>query len=197
MIIFTSVTPPSSYDLVTLSQVKAELGITSSSEDTLIGGYIKAGSEYIQSFCNQSFVAETVVDTFYIDGIQIVLPLSHIPVATLTSVVEGDTTLSSGDYVLDFSPGLLTRMSSDCSSRFAMGKTVVTYTSGYTTVPQAIQDACIKLVADRYRTKNRDPGLRAEEITGIGRQEFWDATGQNKVDDSVAQALAAYRKLNA
>jgi hypothetical protein len=88
-------------------------------------------------------------------------------------------------------------MSADCVSRFATGKTVVSYTTGYTVVPYAIQDACIKLVADRYRTKNRDPGLRMEEITGVGRQEFWDATGQNKVDDSVAQALAAYRKLNA
>lgn len=72
----------------------------------------------------------------------------------------------------------------------------VQYTAGYTTVPEAVQEACAKWVAMAYYDGQRDPSLTGQAIHGAISQ-VW-SSGQvpgPQPPSNVAKLLAPYRRV--
>jgi hypothetical protein len=130
-----SSTRPVSRDLTTLANVKAELGLTDTTNDVLLKRYITAASSAAAQYCNRVFQVESLQDQFLYDGRSNlfrqgpeILQLSRWPIAELTSVVEnnGVTLVEDTDFLTDVRRGQLTRIDSSgrkchwsqCRSRF-------------------------------------------------------------------------------
>src|SRR4051812_48224477 len=100
----TVVTPALSFALTRVDTVKAELGLTGSSEDDQIDDYIWQASSAITGYLGRVIAEETVTETFRFtaqeacrwDAIQLVL--ARYPVTDIDSVVAGGTALDEADY---------------------------------------------------------------------------------------------------
>ncbi len=73
----------------------------------------------------------------------------------------------------------------------------VQYTAGYTTIPEAIQEACAEWVSILFWNTQRDPGLSSQTIPGQIAQS-WGAIGGTNLTPppQIARLLAPYRRLN-
>ncbi len=67
----------------------------------------------------------------------------------------------------------------------------VQYTAGYTTVPEAVQEACAEWVADQYWVCQRDPALAGLKQPGVA------LTYAGQPGDHVQRLLAPYRRYTA
>lgn len=177
-------------NLTTVENVKGYLGISVASDDALLDRLVSSASAYIQSWLNRSFALTTYTDTF--DGMGFNSRMvSNYPITAVTSVLVdtqaiplAPNTLASGYAFAErkvvlrgytFNSGVL-----NCS---------VTYTAGYASVPPEIGQACIEIVANRYREKDRigltSKGLAGETI----------AYSQKDFPDSVRTILNNYKKV--
>jgi hypothetical protein len=69
----------------------------------------------------------------------------------------------------------------------------VQYTAGYSTVPEAVQEACAEWVAELFQLTKRDPALRSQTISHSVSQG-WDPTPAGKPPVRVQALLAPYRR---
>jgi hypothetical protein len=73
----------------------------------------------------------------------------------------------------------------------------VQYTAGYTTVPEAVQEACAEWVAELYWQAQRDPQLASTRVSGGASTVFRPPAGWTvRPTDNVARLLAPYRRLS-
>jgi hypothetical protein len=72
----------------------------------------------------------------------------------------------------------------------------IQYTAGYSTVPEAVQEACAEWVTDLYFRTQRDPGLITQDVQGSLRQTWGSQdTSQSLAPPLyVARLLAPYRR---
>jgi hypothetical protein len=145
-------------DLTTLDDVKNWLSppLTSTGDDTLLTRLITAASQFIQTWLNRAVASQAYVETRDGDGGQRMV-LANTPVTAVEALtIDGETVplaigRHSRGYV--FSPTTLYLQ----GSRFAPGfqNVTVSYTAGYASTPPEIEQACIELVALRYKERDR------------------------------------------
>lgn len=193
-----------SYDLTSLANVKAELGISDTNSDTLLARYITSASLAAEQYCNRAFVVESIQDQFFSDersslfrnGLE-KLQLSRWPINDLTSVVENSVTLvENTDFITDVASGQLVRIDSNGNlRRWSVLPIVVVYDSGYDTIPGDIEDAVIRMVTRRFASKGRDPNLKQQNIPGVIEQSWWIATGTDSgnMSPDISDILDNYR----
>jgi hypothetical protein len=70
----------------------------------------------------------------------------------------------------------------------------VQYTAGYSTVPEAVQEACARWVAILYNLTTRDPGLAAQTTSGVQAQSWGHGTPDHEVPAQLRPLLAPYRR---
>jgi hypothetical protein len=72
----------------------------------------------------------------------------------------------------------------------------VQYTAGYTTIPEAVQEACARWVAYGYYLAQRDPAL-LHQVPGSGTTSGWGpvSSGRESPPADVRALLAPYRRL--
>jgi hypothetical protein len=73
----------------------------------------------------------------------------------------------------------------------------VQYTAGYTTIPEAVQEACAEWVNELYQLAGRDPAAKAIRLQGSGADFLSHAVpGQalHRPPDNVSRLLAPYRR---
>jgi hypothetical protein len=70
----------------------------------------------------------------------------------------------------------------------------IQYTAGYTTVPEAVQEACARWVAHAYYLTQRDPGLEAQAVSGSLHQRWGAGLPDHEPPGSVRPLLAPYRR---
>jgi len=177
-------------NLTSVENVKGYLGINSASDDALLDRLVSAGSGYIQSWLNRSFAIATYTDTFDGNG-SVARMLSSYPITSMTSVLVNNIAIPLAADALsvgysfsptrvilrgyNFSKGLL-----NCS---------VTYKAGYANVPLEIEQACIEIIANRYREKDRigqvSKSLAGEVVS----------FSQKDMPDSVRTILSNYKKV--
>jgi len=171
-----------SYDLTRADTVKAELGISGSSEDANIAAWIGQASSAIAAYCNRTLAMETVSETFRFELCEPradCLLLSRYPVQNIVSITEDGTALTSDDFEVDPDTGELFRLSSDYPRDWCGRTIVVQYVGGYELLPdlpQAIERACINLVKTYRAAAARDPLVRSETVDGVLSQTFWVGT---------------------
>jgi hypothetical protein len=146
-------------DLTNLANVKAYLSppLTTTADDALLTRLITAASQFIQSWLNRSIASATYTDTRNGTG-GTRLFLRNRPVTAVSSLSVDGVAIAASDppplgagYLFDDSSVYLI---GSCFSKGAQN-VVVQYTAGYAATPPEIEQACIALVALRYKERDR------------------------------------------
>jgi len=145
-------------DLTTLGNVKGWLSppLTSTGDDILLTRLVTAASQFIQTWLNRAIAAQSYVETRDGDGGQR-LVLGNAPVISVASLtIDGLPVPPAPDSVSRgyvFSPTLLYLQGWMFTPGFQ--NIVVSYVAGYAATPPELEQACIELVALRYKERDR------------------------------------------
>jgi hypothetical protein len=199
----TVVTAATDSRLVSLDDLKAELGITNNDKDDLLGDLLDQTSAAIESYLGRRLPVETVTEVRRDDEIPYddqPVWLRRYPVSSITSIVADGETLQVSEYDLDGDDGSVWHVDGDgdADAWGAIRKLIITYTAGYSTIPADIQRATLDFSKSKYYSQLRDPSMRSEEIPGVIKQEFWVGqvgTEMNGIPSIIASSLDTYREV--
>lgn len=130
------VADPALLPVVSLSELKAALKITSSSSDDLLREILDEATDLAERRVGRALRRKTVVESHAGGGF---ILLRQPPALSVTSVVENGTTLDATDYFVRESSGVLYRGTALAQSYFPDGTVVVTYVAGYADPPSAVK----------------------------------------------------------
>ena len=146
-----------------ITDVEALLQLTitgDATKEASCAAAIIEATEVIRLYTNQ-IITQVEDDVLTIDfnyGRKIILP--QIPVTEVSEVVEDGTTLTAGeDYALG-QHGILHQLNRNWKKGIQI--IVITYTHGYSQVPQDIKDICKRIASRIYQA-----GLRSAKTNGI------------------------------
>jgi len=176
-IILKTITPASSFDLLSLAELKAMLGIadTDTSQDAVLQTYITQYSDIISIECNRVFAKEEMRET-----VRCLQPrryyVSHWPVKEddITSIeTPRGTIVDPSTYEIEEESGKIEFISSGQAEPI-----VVTYTGGYLLpdeAPPALKAACEMLIreARMYALRVATAGMRSL-VHKDSRVQFFD-----------------------
>jgi hypothetical protein len=79
------------------------------------------------------------------------------------------------DYTIDPHLGFLYRLNPFTALQMTWEALPITmtYQAGYAAVPGDVEEACLQLLTSRYRSRGRDPNLKAIEQPGLGISTWW------------------------
>ncbi len=145
-------------DLTTLTNVKAWFSppLTSTADDALLTRLVTAASQFIQTWLGRQTAVQTYTEVRDGTGGRL-LAFANVPVTAVASlVIDGMPILPAADAL---SPGFLFSGSMLYLQgyRFTRGvqNVAVVYTAGFAATPPEIEQACIELVALRYKERDR------------------------------------------
>lgn len=193
-----------SYALCPLADVKESLGIASSvtTYDNLIIRKINQATLAIENYCGRRFKSTDYVETYDATNINELI-LRQRPIISLTSLEVRDTQLNSNDwetvdselYHQDTNAGVLELLfrASGLWNQYR-----VTYTAGYTTIPEDLAEACVSLAC--YYFNNRDGSDVGVASKKEGQRELRYANGslnfksisENLGIDGILESYANY-----
>lgn len=177
-------------DLTTLANVKAWAGIQTADDDTLLNRLITSASGFVETWLNRVFESKqydevrdgtggcammfadypvTAVSSVVVDG----LPIPAAPDAVSPGYRFTDTRIVLTGY--RFSKGL--------------GNVQLSYTAGYVATPPEVEQACIEMIALRYKERDRI-GHQSKSLAGETVTFFI-----KDMPDSVRTVLNNYRKV--
>ena len=179
-------------DLTDLDTVKAWLGVTTATSDTLLGGLITAVSSFVANYLGRQILTASYVETYRGNG-QCELLLRNFPITAVTSVAFAGQTITAAADPVALTSGVLfdDRTLTLIGYRFPTGlPVVVSYTAGYATPPPDIGQAAVELVGEAFRRRDRI-GLSSKSLGG---QEVI-AFSLKDMNDTVRALLAPYQVL--
>jgi uncharacterized phiE125 gp8 family phage protein len=137
---------------VSLTDVKTHLNITGNGDDGELIAMTAAAVGLIEGQVGP-ITRRTVTDT--LDGGRSSLLLSTAPVASVTTVVENGSTLTSTAFDLDGEAGVLRRLFGNSEATWADGakNVTVTYVAGRTDVPADLRHAVLETVRHLWTTQ--------------------------------------------
>lgn len=212
----TVTVPASNRKLADLATLKAELGITNGDSDALLNRALDAASARIVSYTGREFAKETLIETLPGSG-SFTLMLTRTPVLSITGITADGVTVSASDYVLkDAGAGLVfskyswlntsgsySGISRIPNSGAAQDLYAVTYQAGYAlpgegsrTLPFDIEQAALMLATGFYQSRQRQVGVKSEDIKDVYRVEYFDqsASMQGGMPADVAGILDPWRR---
>lgn len=143
-------------DLTTLPRVKTFLSIAHTQFDPLLEDIIAAASGAIRDYCARQFAAPPGEYSEYHDGGTDTLVLRERPVTEVSAIYEDSghqwpesSKLDSKDFIVNEEAGLVTRAWGTFPSGRAAVKII--YTAGYTTIPEAVAQACVLVCVSWFR----------------------------------------------
>jgi len=168
MILYSRVSVAPGSEPITLSEAKAFLKVDGTDEDALIGSLISVARQVCETYAGLSFAAQTrVVKLDRFPCRDVILPYG--PVNTITSIAyvdedEAPQTITSG-YTLDTQSGLSKIRITERwpSTNRVMNNVVITYTTGYASVPEVVKHAIKMTLGTLYEN-------RQDEIVGTSSQ---------------------------
>ena len=176
-------------DLTTLANVKNYLGINVT-DDVLLARLISAASDFIQSWADRDFSIQTYIDVRDGTGTNKIMA-SNYPIVSVTNVTVGNQAVPESIDGIQYGYRNDNNRIWLVGGRFPMGtgNVQITYEAGYQTVPFAIEQGCIELVAHKYFLKDRI-GINSKVING----ETVSYT-QKDLRDDFKSVLASYTKV--
>ena len=125
-----------SWDLAT---AKAWLGITGSDQDAQVQAAMDAVLTMAERYCNRKFLKAQEIETFCDNMSSIAL--SRVPVASINSIVLGESDLPASGYVVQNSTGII-RCCCDQRCRCWCGcRITVDYVGGFDPLPADLETA--------------------------------------------------------
>jgi uncharacterized phiE125 gp8 family phage protein len=153
-------------DLTTLDAAKAWLAIGSSNDDGLLASLVSAASQFIQTWLNRSIASQAYTEVR--NGLGMTkMAFADYPVTAVTSVtvdgvaIPASTGPTVNGYVTDGTMLYLRGYT------FTSGiqNVSLAYVAGFAVTPPEVAQACIELVAMRYRERDRI-GLASKAVGG-------------------------------
>jgi uncharacterized phiE125 gp8 family phage protein len=179
-------------DLTTLANVKAYLSppLTATANDVLLARLVTAASQFIQTWLGQAVALADYSETRNGPG-GTRLFLRHRPVAGVAAVsvdgvaIPAAATSTAAGYLFDDSSVYLNGFA------FARGRqnVSVSYSAGYAATPPELEQACIALVALRYKERDRI----GQASKNLGGETV--AFSQKDMPADVASILDPYRSV--
>lgn len=171
--------------LATNTQVKDYLGVSGSTDDTLLTTLITRAQAMMERYCNRIFEEDTYTEDH--SGGAATVQLKNTPVSAVTSVSSLDasgnaTAYAATSYRFDGDTGIITLTNDEDfyfrdsvvgssaleASSFPCGfKNIrVVYTGGYSSVPADLVQVCVEMAADLYQNRRLNPRMAQENIGG-------------------------------
>lgn len=142
-------------DLTTLANAKAWIVIKSTDDDVLLQRLITSSSRFMQSWLNRKLPSMSYTSKHNGNG-NTVMHFNNYPVTAVASLQIGTQVIPASDgqssgYLFDEKFLYL------IGYRFDKGpqNVAMTYTAGYAAIPYELEQACIELVALRYKERER------------------------------------------
>ena len=152
---------------VTLTQVKANLKIDYSTDDTLLTALITAAQNQIEQYTGVSIADRTVSLIAKIDGFND-FELPYGPVQSITSITQlsilggTNTALAAGDYSVYGASGEFVNI----NTKGAGDKYAIVYEAGYTVTPTALLESIIHQIAYLYEHRG-DEDIQGYSSTAL------------------------------
>jgi len=158
--------------LISLADFKAELGITTTTEDAANSSRITRASKLIAEECGRRFAMSDAQETFIFERLERARPrqalaLRLYPIIQIFSVTIDGVEVDETEYDFDQDSGLIWLVDG-CWH----GRVVVTYSGGYDLpdgAPGALQQACVELVR---QFRNSGASLGGVSVQGSGIREI-------------------------
>lgn len=139
------------YALTTLAKLRARLNIQSAytEADTVLESLIDQASAAIESNCNRLFKSRTYTAEVLNGSGSNILLLPQYPVSNIASLVDDSITYVVADYYLYANEGKIVLKYAKFSN--TPQAIIVTYTAGYSTIPDDLEMACLILAGNYFR----------------------------------------------
>lgn len=163
----------------TVTTLRSYPGIPASGEDTYLQSLLNAAAGLVDGWCNTTFVSTTATAETHDGTGSRFLHLLHRPVISVTTVTLDTSTLSTDAYEIDYAQGTLVipydsedernpriwRRSGGDNDGWPVGtrNIAVTYTYGYSAVPDGVSTATCMIAAGLYQDGQRR-GVSAESL---------------------------------
>lgn len=180
--------------LITTANLKTFLGISGSSEDTILDSIVNAASKMIQSFCGKALVQATYTEYYDGSGVEELI-LKNYPIASVTSLnIDGSRTFGSStdinvadNVIIDANSGIITLWHNYSVFPKGLRNVKVVYVAGYATnaIPYDLQQACKQTAMMIYKRQYQD------QKVGIASETIGDKTTTYELADipKTAQAI--------
>ena len=151
--------------LILSSDLPAEIASRSD-----INRLINSVSALAERYCRRTFAREVDRVEKHDGGDWLEIFLRLTPIVSIKTVTVDGLEMDSSDYTYDAATGRLRRGNGYVHPEFenwfpaGMNNVVVTYTGGYTTIPDEIKEACVQGVVQLVAQKNRDFSLQSESF---------------------------------
>ncbi len=182
--------PPGPDDLTNVADVAAYLGQPVTQDSDLIQALVTAASAFIVNWTGCGFASAPCTDVRDGTGRETMV-LANAPVTAIGSVTIDGVSIpaTSGWPQCGYGFDGTSLYLSGYSFRLGRRNVSVGYTAGYAAVPADVAQACVELVAYRYRLRDKT-GLVSE-----GALQQTTAYSQADMPQSVVSALAPYRRV--
>lgn len=203
----TITTAAESYKLITVAQFKANIGLTTSTDDTEIGLMIDRVSAQIVAYCNQNFAKQTYTETLSGSGGKNLL-LTNTPIVSITSITYDGTLVEASEYVLQ-EPGIGIVWNNNCwnytrgeyqySVVYLAGYILPSFTTGTPNLPLDIQAACLEMVKTMYYGRTRDSSISKEAVPDVYSVEYGTNGSSSNDSNKLLSGLATignHRRFN-
>jgi len=172
---------------ITLAEAKSWLNVTDTSEDTVLLALIEAATSAVEGVADRTFTSATITESYTGMGSKFLF-LHRTPITAVTSVSLAD---SGTTATVDFTKVNIRRTDGGI---FPYGeKVVVTYTGGYTTIPQDVKMATKITLQAMRNAQAIDPNLGGEALGGVFYGSF-DMYGPGAVPRAARTLLNEYTK---
>jgi uncharacterized phiE125 gp8 family phage protein len=181
---------PDDADLCAVADVQAYLNLSSGQDNALIQTLITNASAFIDNYCNRTLLSNSYTETRNGQG-GTEMPFRQYPVSAVASLtIDGQAVLPSpGAYQRGylFDDEML-YLIGYCFRR-APQNVVIVYTAGFTTVPNDIAQACVEIVALKYKRR------LSIEVSGKTLNGETITFNNTDMPASAKSALANYKRV--
>lgn len=196
-----------SYKLATVTQLKAILGITTSTDDTLMGVLLDRASAQVVGYCNQGFAKETITETLSSNG-GYNLKLTRKPIVSITSITYDGTLVDASEYTLqEPAAGFVYNNNGwNCtygeylySVVYVAGYVLPSFTAGTINLPLDITAACLDIAKTLYLNKDSDPTISKESVPDVYDATYGSTSNSSGGTSAVLQSvnmLNRYKRFN-
>lgn len=183
--------PVADRSLISLVELKAELGVDAddTSSDSLLTGWIRAASDVVSAACRiapdqkgrRTLLEEQATITFAPDEVPaqdraapLILPW-RVPVEVTSASINGEPLALPGGIEEAPMAALVYRLGAGCRQRWPLSRIVLGVVTGFAPgdIPAVVRTAVTVLCRQQWEGRDRDLTLRAREVTGGFREEFW------------------------
>jgi len=178
--------------LTNKTDVKAILGISDNSQDTLIENLILEVDELIKSYCNREFEYNTYTHTEFIKDVENPIFLVETPIDSIEKFYI-NTDEKDLAYTINKESGVMylgytTILNNNSSLTEDIFK--IEYKGGYETIPAGLISIANDFVVYKYYKSGKDNSIESEKIDSLSIKY-----NNKNIEDSIFKKLNMYKRI--